>query len=294
MKHLILIIATLFNLSLIAQVKPVNTVIIPKQAGNAGKFLKTNGSQLSWDTPAGGGGGSSTFSEVLQNGNEILNNQIIYRNLSDTTVSLELNPTNGIFATYYNSTDSKEGGINMYQSGNYFYFGDPTLGIYSELSLNVDSSYINTPKLNYNNFEVLNKDNLKTYRLSSNTINATTVTVNIFTVTLQPNTEYNFSGVIKTSAVASDGIKIYYSNSSSNSFLLASGNNTSVGTYLSDLIVLSGYTIPLNKATGASFINISGYLENSTGSPIDIYFGFAAGTSGTKTVFKGSYINLYK
>jgi hypothetical protein len=48
MKNLILIIATLFNFSLVAQVKPVSTVVIPTQAGNAGKYLKTNGSKMSW------------------------------------------------------------------------------------------------------------------------------------------------------------------------------------------------------------------------------------------------------
>lgn len=50
MKNLILIIATLFNFSLVAQVKPVSTVVIPKQTGNAGKYLKTDGNKMDWAT----------------------------------------------------------------------------------------------------------------------------------------------------------------------------------------------------------------------------------------------------
>ena len=34
---------------------------LPAQAGNAGKYLKTNGSGLAWDTPAGGGGSTVSY-----------------------------------------------------------------------------------------------------------------------------------------------------------------------------------------------------------------------------------------
>ena len=78
MKNIILIIATLFNFSLISQVKPVSTVVIPSQAGNAGKYLKTNGSKLIWDTPSGGSG-SSTLAQILANGSKT-NSLPIYSN----------------------------------------------------------------------------------------------------------------------------------------------------------------------------------------------------------------------
>lgn len=34
--------------------------LLPSQGGNSGKYLKTDGSNASWDTPAGGGGGGAT------------------------------------------------------------------------------------------------------------------------------------------------------------------------------------------------------------------------------------------
>jgi hypothetical protein len=38
--------------------------VLPSQTGNSGKYLKTDGSVLSWDTVSGGGGGSGTVTSV--------------------------------------------------------------------------------------------------------------------------------------------------------------------------------------------------------------------------------------
>lgn len=46
--------------------------VIPDQTGNAGKYLKTDGADLSWGTPAGGGGGGAVDSVNTQTGDVVL------------------------------------------------------------------------------------------------------------------------------------------------------------------------------------------------------------------------------
>ena len=69
----------------------------PSQTGNSGKYLKTNGSVTSWDTPAGGGGGDNDYlTAVTRSGNTLT-----FAVTGDTNPS---DPTYAFGANAFNST----------------------------------------------------------------------------------------------------------------------------------------------------------------------------------------------
>lgn len=185
MKHLILIIATLFNLSLIAQVKPVNTVIIPKQAGNAGKYLKTNGSKLIWDTPSGGSG-SSTLAQILANGSKTnslpiySNNELSFCKISND--SIELSHDDGISGLSNIKLGGGEININSINSNNFishqnnflapngnyftgFISAETGLDAFTTPTLNIGTTYADYIKLG----AVTNTLDVSTFNFTHNT-----------------------------------------------------------------------------------------------------------------------------
>jgi hypothetical protein len=71
--------------------------LLPEQSGNTGKFLRTNGSDVSWEVPAGGGGGSvDTYTENWTSGTSA----VITHGLStsDVVVSIIDDSENVVYA----------------------------------------------------------------------------------------------------------------------------------------------------------------------------------------------------
>jgi hypothetical protein len=94
MKKIISFIAILLiQFSLVSQVTVSSTVKIPTQTGNSGKYLKTNGTALSWGTPSGGGGGTSTLTASYIGYGNGSNNLTGSANLTYSNSILKINPS---------------------------------------------------------------------------------------------------------------------------------------------------------------------------------------------------------
>lgn len=105
--------------------------LLPDQTGQAGKFLKTDGSNASWDTAGGGGGGTwgsitGTLSDqtdlqgaldAKQNVIAGTNLRMIWKNSSGDVESLEsftIMDTGGLLQTLLNNPDAETGGLDIH------------------------------------------------------------------------------------------------------------------------------------------------------------------------------------
>lgn len=206
MKKIVLIIVTILFIAM-----SCNSQILPKtNIVSTNTLMTVNKSGQNFSLTVNGSDGSSTLSNVLQNGNEIFNNQIIYRKLSDTIASIDCN-FNGVTLGYINQTNELNSYVSLFN--NYLDLGSSSPSNNSELVINSDSINITSPKLNYNGYEILTDNNLKGLGLT--TVTSTTNEVVVGNVFVNANTIksgdaiYFTSSAIKTNTTVTLAFKLY-------------------------------------------------------------------------------------